>query len=158
LTAVKRVNPVVKFSAAVKEDVPAITALLTAADLPHEDFAGHLEHFLVARVGSRIVGAVGFELHGTEALLRSMVVAPEMRGGGLGGRMVAALTDEARRAGVSRFYLLTMTAEGFFAKREFQKISRESAPAVIAGTKEFNSLCPVSAVCMMRSLETVGRP
>jgi hypothetical protein len=26
-------------------------------------------------------------------------------------------------------------------------------PAAIAGTREFNSLCPVSAVCMTRSLE-----
>jgi amino-acid N-acetyltransferase len=143
----------IEISAAGPKDVPAITALLRAADLPHEDFADHLGHFLVARHAGAVAGAIGFELHGSDALLRSLVIAPDLRGAGLGGRLVEQLAAAARTQGVKRFFLLTMTAEEFFAKRGFQKADRRSVPAAIAGTKEFNSLCPVSAICMTRTME-----
>jgi amino-acid N-acetyltransferase len=155
---VKRVAPAVEFSAAAQKDVPAIAALLREADLPHEDFADHLESFLVARRGSEVVGAIGFELHGADALLRSLVVAPALRGGGLGSRLLDRLTAAAPAKRVKRFFLLTTTAESFFAKRGFHKVARQTVPAGIAATKEFNSLCPVSAVCMTRSLETGRQP
>jgi amino-acid N-acetyltransferase len=155
---VKRITPAVEISAAAQKDISAITALLRAADLPHTDFRDHLQHFLVVRRGSEIVGAIGFELHGADALLRSLVVAPTLRGAGLGGGLVNQLTKAARAKEVERFFLLTTTAEAFFAKRGFRKIGRETVPASIAGTKEFNSLCPVSAVCMMRNLKTAGQP
>ena len=154
----KCITPAVEISAAAQKDISAITALLRAADLPHTDFADHLQHFLVVRRGSEIVGAIGFELHGADALLRSLVVAPTLRGAGLGGGLVNQLTRAARAKGVERFFLLTTTAEAIFAKRGFRKIGRETVPAGIAGTKEFNSLCPVSAVCMMRNLKTAGQP
>jgi amino-acid N-acetyltransferase len=133
-------------------DEPAIRALLRAAELPHEDFAAHLAHFLVARQGGAVVGAVGFELHGCDALLRSLVVEPSQRDGGLGDRLVRELATVARRAGVTRFYLLTTTAEGFFVRRGFAKIARELVPAAIAATPEFRSLCPASAVCLARDV------
>ena len=139
-------------AAAGPDDVPAIAALLREAALPHDDFAGHLAHFLVVRRAGRVVGAVGFERHGRAALLRSLVVAPARRGAGLGGRLVSRLTAEARRSGIQRFYLLTTTAESFFARRGFRKVARQSVPAAIAATREFKSLCPVSAVCMTRPL------
>jgi amino-acid N-acetyltransferase len=160
MTTMKRVTitPVVEITAAGPKDVPAITALLRAADLPDQDFADHLEHFLVARRAGEVVGAIGFELHGADALLRSLVVALELRGAGLGGRLVEQLTAAAQARGVKRFFLLTMTAEAFFAKRGFQKADRRSVPAAIAGTKEFNSLCPVSAICMTRAVEAAIVP
>ena len=155
---VKRVTPAVEISAAAQNDVPSITSLLCEADLPNEDFADHLQHFLVVRRGSEIVGAIGFELHGADALLRSLVVAPALRGAGLGVRLVEQLTAAALSQGVTRFFLLTTTAEAFFAKRGFHTVARQTVPADIAGTKEFNSLCPVSAVCMTRSLEAARPP
>jgi N-acetylglutamate synthase-like GNAT family acetyltransferase len=155
------VNPVaapVELSAALPEDVPAIAVLLREAGLPDEDFADHLAHFLVARRRGEIVGAVGFEHHGGDALLRSLVVAPALRDAGLGGRLVDRLIAEARAGGVKRFLLLTTTAERFFAKRGFDRTARQTVPEAIAATKEFNSLCPVSAVSMTRNLETDHHP
>jgi amino-acid N-acetyltransferase len=140
------------------DDGPAIAALLREAELPHQDFATHLAHFLVARRGDEVVGAVGFELHGRDALLRSLVVAPAHRGAGLGGELVDRLAAEARRRGGKQFYLLTTTAEAFFARRGFRKIARPAVPAFIAGTKEFNSLCPSSAICMTRAVEAAEAP
>jgi amino-acid N-acetyltransferase len=150
---VKPITAAIAISAALPGEAPAIASLLRDADLPHEDFADHLANFLVARREGGVVGAVGCELHGWDALLRSLVVAPAHRGTGLGGELVERLAAEARRRGVKRFYLLTTTAEEFFARRGFQKIARQAVPAVIAGTKEFNRLCPSSAVCMTRAGE-----
>ena len=151
---VKPAADTIAISAAAPEDAAAIAALLREAELPHEDFAGHLAHFLVARRAGAVVGAVGYERHGRSALLRSLVVAPALRGNGLGDRLVRRLAAVARRDGVTRFYLLTTTAEAFFARRGFKKIARPAVPAAIAATREFNSLCPVSAVCMTRALAT----
>lgn len=145
-------DPII-IEAARPADEPAIRALLRQAGLPHEDFAGHLANFLVARQDGAVTGAVGFERHGDEALLRSLVVAPGWQGDGLGGALLRRLEDEAQRQGVRYFYLLTNTAEHFFAKRWFQKIDRSTVPPAIAATPEFSHLCPASSICMRRTVK-----
>jgi amino-acid N-acetyltransferase len=155
---VKTVDAPAVISAATPADAAAIAALLRAADLPHADFAAHLADFLVARRGGAVIGAVGLERHGGHALLRSLVVAPAQRGAGLGGRLVDRLEGRARYLGVRRFYLLTTTAEAFFARRGFRRIARSRVPAAITATCEFRSLCPVSAVCMARAVTPAARP
>ena len=137
-------------AAAAAADAAAIATLLREAGLPHEDFAAHLEHFLVAREEEVIVGAVGAEVHGPDALLRSLVVAPTRRGAGLGTRLVAALERAAAAWGVERWWLLTTTAEAFFVARGFRVTLRTDAPASIAQTEEFRGLCPSVAVCLRR--------
>jgi amino-acid N-acetyltransferase len=144
-------NPVL-IETARPADETAIRALLRQAGLPHEDFTAHLADFLVARQDGTVVGVVGYEKHGTDALLRSLVVAPAARGAGLGDRLVLELTAAARRQGVARFHLLTTTAADFFVRRGFGRIARNSVPAAIAATPEFQGLCPASAVCLTREL------
>ena len=139
-----------RISAAAPADAPAIRALLRAAGLPDEDFADHLAQFLVARRTGAVVGAVGCELHGRDALLRSLVVAPAARGAGLGGRLVERLADAAARRGATRFFLLTTPAAEFFTRRGFVKVGRAQVPPAIAATREFDRLCPVSATCLTR--------
>jgi amino-acid N-acetyltransferase len=134
------------------DDAQDIAALLRAAGLPHEDFAAHLTNFLVAREAGTVVGAIGYERHGADALLRSLVVAPGQRSRGLGDRLVRELAARARAAGVRRFFLLTTTAERFFAARGFTRIERAAVPPAVAATEEFRSLCPASAACMTRSV------
>lgn len=141
-----------ELSPARPADEAAIRALLREAGLPDEDFAAHLAHFLVVRSGEALLGAVGYERHGADGLLRSLVVAPAARGGGLGGRLVAELTKRARAAGLSRFYLLTTTAEAFFRSRGYTRVERAAVPAAVAATPEFQSLCPASAVCLVREI------
>jgi N-acetylglutamate synthase-like GNAT family acetyltransferase len=143
---------------AVPADAAAIGALLRAAGLPAEDFADHLAHFLVARRGDAVVGAVGCELHGADALLRSLVVAPAERGAGLGGRLVDRLAAAVRRRGARQFYLLTTTAEAFFGRRGFRRIDRAQVPPALGATREFQSLCPASAVCLARPVTPAARP
>ena len=132
-------------------DAPAIAALLREAELPHEDFAPHAPHFLVARdVNQHVVGAIGAEVYGADALLRSFVVAVKHRSAGVGRKLLEAIEHAAADWGVERWWLLTTTAEGYFAARGFQRTPRAAVPAMIAATGEFRELCPSVATCLFR--------
>lgn len=141
----------ITIEAATPAEVPAIAGLLRAAELPSEDFAPHVAHFLVARTANReVVGAVGAEVCGEAALLRSLVVAEAWRRSGLGGRLVGELERAAGAWGVRRWWLLTTTAVTFFAQRGFRVGVREEAPAAILATGQFNGGCCRSALCLTR--------
>lgn len=134
-------------------EFPAVIALLASANLPIEDLTEeHCEHFFYIGPGISPNGLVGLELFGDVALLRSLVVAESRRGHGDGSRLLAHAESHARDRGVQRVYLLTTTAEKFFASRGYQPVARESAPPAIRASKEFSGICPASAVFMAREL------
>lgn len=134
-------------------DLDPLIALLEASDLPAEDLTQrHLEYFRVCRMEGRPVAAIGLEVHGVAGLLRSLVVAPPVRGRGLGRALVRHLEDHAAEHGIDALYLLTTTADAFFARLGYRVIERIAVPPVIAATDEFARLCPSSAVCMTRAL------
>ncbi len=141
-----------RITAATPRDAAAIRTLLRSAGLPDEDFADHLAHFLVARRHGAVVGAVGFERHGRAALLRSLVVAPAMRGSGLGAALTERIAADAAAAGVRMLYLLTTTAPTYFPRLGFEVIERAALPAELAGSEELKGACPASAVAMQRPL------
>ena len=123
-------------------DAAAIAALLREAELPGDDLAAHLRHFVVARdEAGNVIGAVGAEVHAPDALLRSFVVASAHRGGGVGARLLAALEAAAEGWGVQRWWLLTTTAEAYFKARGFDVVRRSSAPMAIRQTGQFNGGC-----------------
>lgn len=131
----------------------AAVKLLAAAQLPTEDLtAGHCEQFFFTGSPSEPTGLVGLELFGNVALLRSLVVAAGRRGTGEGAALLKHAEDHARAEGVLTLYLLTTTAESFFAKHGYQRSARESAPAAIRATREFAGICPASSAFMMRRL------
>ncbi len=134
-------------------DAPAILELLRQADLPTSDLhAQSWLHFVVARVDQRVVGAIGLEPHGHLALLRSLVVHPDLQGGGLGRQLVAEARHLARQLSLRELWLLTTTAESFFAPEGFIRVVREDTPPAIRQSAEFCSLCPDSAAVMQLRL------
>lgn len=135
------------------QDLPAVLALLEEADLPTQDItSGHLGDFLVAAGGQSILGTIGLERYGENALLRSLVVRQESRFTGLGKQLVDSIEEHAQRTGVRTLYLLTTTAADFFARRGYEVIERSAAPSALQKTAEFSSLCPSQATCMRRDL------
>ncbi len=62
-----------------------------------------------------------------------------------------ALAD-ARAAGAREAWLLTETAESFFAGIGWARASRDAAPAAVAASVEFTSACPATAIAMRRPL------
>jgi amino-acid N-acetyltransferase len=107
---------------------------------------------LVARAGGRVVGAVGLERYGAYGLLRSLVVAPVVRGQGLGRALTEGLTAAARRRGLRSLFLLTETAASFFASRGFRRIPRDEAAPMVGASVEFTTVCCRSATCMRLDL------
>jgi amino-acid N-acetyltransferase len=135
-------------------DAPAIWALLAASDLPTSDLTpALLEDFLVQRQGSSVVAVGGLEWAGGDVLLRSVAVARTVRGGGAGKAMVAALEHRARQRGAKVIYLLTNTADRYFAALGYRHVAREIAPGGIRQTAQFAGLCPASSAFMAKVLE-----
>jgi amino-acid N-acetyltransferase len=137
----------IELSLATAQDEPAIRALLAAAALPVDDVAVGAQEYVVAREGGALVGCVGLEPRGDDALLRSFAVVPARRGGGLGTRLFERVVERARERGIATAYVLTTTAERFCLAHGFERISRAEVPARIAATSQFRTLCPTTAAC-----------
>jgi amino-acid N-acetyltransferase len=133
-----------------------VKALLAECDLHSADITDEmLRDFLVARKGDRIVGVIGLEVVGTDALLRSLAVAETFRSQGVATMLVEAVQRYARSQRLTMLYLLTLTAERFFTRQGFEHTARDGAPAGIRATREFQSLCPETAVCMRKRIHPI---
>jgi amino-acid N-acetyltransferase len=142
----------VQYSPADAADLQSVSELLAINGLPSTDIAQHLQHFVVAKLHGEIVAVAGIEVHAPDALLRSVCVRAAQRGRGMAVRACELLEAHARNLGVTRLYLLTTTARGYFEQRGFEVCPRAAAPAAIRATAEFASLCPATATCMTRQL------
>jgi amino-acid N-acetyltransferase len=134
-------------------DFAGVIGLLQAAELPTAGLQPALSDFLVAEDHGSIVGAIGLEVYGDRALLRSAVVDPGRRNSGLGTDLVEGLLERARVRGVREIFLLTTTAERYFPRFGFRPIARSEVALAVRASEEFRGACPDSAVAMHRVLE-----
>jgi amino-acid N-acetyltransferase len=137
---------------AEEADLERVLGLIREAGLPVAGVAEWFEHFVVAEVGSQVVGAAGIEHYGASALLRSVVVRPDWKGKRLGVALVAAALERAGEAGAREAYLLTTTAERWFPRLGFVVTQRNEVPEAVRSSVEFVEACPASAVVMRREL------
>jgi N-acetylglutamate synthase-like GNAT family acetyltransferase len=133
-------------------DLVAVRDLLRAARLPVADIAEHLGRFLVIEVAGTVVAAGGFEAHGEDVLLRSLVVSPTHRRLGIARRLTTELLAQAAAGGARRAWLLTDSATGLFAGCGFAPADRAVAPRAIRSTRQFTTLCSEAATLMTREL------
>jgi arsenate reductase len=138
----------IRFRPSLPADWPSIRELLARARLPSEDLAAGKQEFVLAVLDGRLAGCIGLETLDGVALLRSFAVDPSMRSGGLGRALFDRLVELARSRHVGTLYLLTTTAQGFFARVGFRRIDRQTVPPAIASTTELGGLCPSTATCM----------
>ena len=127
-------------------------AMLEAEGLPAGDLDEPDVQLFVFLRGGDLVGFGGLELHGVDALLRSVVVEPTQRRAGVGRAIVEATLAEARRLGATRAFLLTTMSESYFRRLGFSSIDRALAPEVILSTRQAAGLCPSSAMLMAKGL------
>jgi amino-acid N-acetyltransferase len=118
-------------------DVAAIVALIdlnvpSGELLPRtaEFVALHIEHFLVAESQGRIVGCVHLEEYAPSlAEVRSLAVAPEMQGSGVGAALTAALERLARVRGYATVFAVSNSGEFFrrhgYEERHIPELDRE---------------------------------
>ncbi len=133
------------------DEMDTVARLIEAAGLPLDGFGSVPTEVFVARTADGIVGTAALEAHAGHALLRSVAVAAELRGTGVGSALVAAAEDHAATAGLEGPYLLTETAADFFSGRGYSIIPRDGGPQPIMASVEWASACSESAVPMVRT-------
>lgn len=142
----------IAITSAEGRDHDRVGVLVRGAGLDPAGLEDHWRTVLVARSGRDVVGCAGLELYGTDGLLRSVAVAAELRGLGLGLRLTEAAIALARDRGLRAVYLLTETAEGFFPRFGFRTITRAEVPDAVKRSIEFTTMCPASAPVMVLAL------
>jgi len=130
----------VTLTPALPGDLHTILDLVRAVHLPPEGIAETIAYFWVAREGERIIGTVGLEVYDDLAFLRSLAVTPARQHTGLGSALtetaLAYLTTRQFRA----VYLLTTTAETFFARHDFYLLVRDEVPTSAQQSVEFQGV------------------
>ena len=123
--------------------------LLSRARLPIEGLEEQFPTaFVLAERQGAIVGVAGLERYDDLGLLRSVVVAEQSRGSGVGRRLVRNRLDAATTAGIRRVFLLTTTAGSYFERLGFVPTERSKVPPPLALSVEFAHACAASATCL----------
>lgn len=121
----------VRIRPAREEDIPQIVALVNgyAAQnlmLPRspEEVRRTLKTWVVAEAEGRVVGCAALaRLSPDLAEIRSLAVAPEFNGRGIGGRLVQTLVAAAREEGIKQVAALTLRPS-FFERLGFEVVDR----------------------------------
>lgn len=94
-----------------------------------EDAYNLLQSFLVAQDDDgRVVGCVAVATTWADlAEIKSLAVAPDVQGRGVGSLLMRAAIEDARRLGVKRLFALTF-AKDFFARHGFEVMDRSALP------------------------------
>jgi len=136
------------------DDFGQIKALLMDCNLPTQDLVlEYLPQFLLLQDEGQLIGVVGLDVKHSVGLLRSLAVQAKFRGRGLGSQLVHDAESYAATIGVQMLYLLTTTAAQFFASLGYTETNRQQVPAAIQATAEFATICPSSAVCMVKRVK-----
>ncbi len=131
-------EPPVAVRRAVTADVPAIRRLIDtySADGRLLDKATvtlyeDVPEFWVAERAGRVVACGALHVMWQDlAEIRTLAVEPELRGHGIGARIVRELLADARRLGVQRVFVLTFETE-FFARFGFEEIDGAPVPPAV---------------------------
>ncbi len=128
------------------------SALLQSFSLPLDDLQeSHLLLFKFTR-NEISIGCFGLEQIGTKGLLRSVALLPQYHHCGLGVQMTKMAMDRARLLGITELFLFTLDKEKFFTTMGFAPVSKDQLPPEIISTREFQELCPDSAISMKTAL------
>ena len=137
-------------------DKAKVLDLLNGSELPTEDLTDEkMKNFMVARcIDHGIIGVIGIEMYQENGLLRSLAVHPAYRKKGVGSCLTRKIESLAMQKGLKTVYLLTATAADFFSKIGYEVTQRKKVPKSIEQTEEFKNICPVSAACLFKVLDS----
>lgn len=138
--------------AATAADVADLRRLMVGSGLPAEDLEQHLRVFRVVERDGGLIACVALERHGSDGYLRSVAVAAAHRGAGLGARLTEEMQREAAAEGLRDLWLMTLSAEPFFARLGFVRLPREQSPPWLRSHDHYLTYCPAGAIVMRRPL------
>ncbi len=136
----------------VQDNIDSVKDLLRRAGLPLEDIDEHLSDFITAEYDGRIVGVIGLEACGKVGLLRSLAVDVGYRSRNIGSHLVKEMIGYTQNLKIEKLLLITTTARDYFEKFGFAMVDRENVPSEVKNTRQFQGICPVSAICMEMTL------
>src|SRR5262245_33232278 len=115
---------------------------LVKAGLPADDLADPKSLFWrFETVADVPAGFGGLQIHGRDALLRSVVTLPPVRRMGIGSAIVNALEGEARALKCRSIYLVTTSEAVFFGRLGYATCARSDVPEAIRQSSHFARLC-----------------
>jgi arsenate reductase len=124
------------------QDMPTVIAMLKAEDLPCEEL--EMTIGWVAERAGAIIGHVGLELTDDAAVLRSLVVTPDIRGHGVARRLMDRAEHEAAGRDI---FLRTQSIGPWVVRRGYIQVGIDQVPPSIKRTSEFSgctcSGCPI---------------
>jgi amino-acid N-acetyltransferase len=129
-----------------------IITLLSSEKLPAGDLPATLENFLMAVQDDELIGVIGLEIYGNYGLLRSLAVKPAFRGQNIAGKLIAQIETLTASKGLKAIFLLTETATDYFARKGYEKITRNDVPEEVQQSSEFSHVCPQSANVMKKDI------
>jgi N-acetylglutamate synthase-like GNAT family acetyltransferase len=146
-------------------DIPALADFIAAYTgdgtlLPRTraNLLAHRDEFLVLSDRDELAGCGALQIVDAHlAEIRSLAVRPDLRGHGLGGRLLDALMARAQARHIHRVFCLTRKVE-FFAHHQFDIVAKENFPHKIWSDCR---LCPrrlhCDEVAMQRILHVPAR-
>jgi amino-acid N-acetyltransferase len=137
---------------ATLEDLQDVLNLLETAKLPTAGVKDHIQNFMLEFHKNTLLGCAGLEIYEQAGLLRSVAVSASKRSNGVGSRLVKSILEHARTQQLSSIFLLTQTAENYFPRFGFKRVSRPEIPASLQASEELRGACPDTAVVMMLEL------
>jgi N-acetylglutamate synthase-like GNAT family acetyltransferase len=118
-------------------DVFELSVFLGLADLTLSGLDDPRVHLWIqVDADGRIEGSTGFELAGTNALIRSVAVAPSLRGQGLGSELAMFALERAAEIGAERAWLFSRRSGPFWQKLGFEQADRDKLVAALGRTHQ----------------------
>jgi len=116
-------------------DTAAVLACLQSCDLTLAGVGTPDLHLSVleTRTG-QTVGVTGYEAAGAHALIRSVAVAPSLRGNGLGAMLAEVAFDQATSGGAEQLWLFSRRSGAFWQRLGFRLTPTDDLVAVLPHT------------------------
>jgi len=129
-----------KLVRATNAEIAEISEFLSIADLTLSGLESTSVHLWISRdeTTGRIFATTGYESSedGQHALIRSVAVAPELRGGGIGLDLAEFAMDRAVEAGAKQAWLFSRRSGPFWQKAGFSSADTKDLAVALASTHQ----------------------
>jgi N-acetylglutamate synthase-like GNAT family acetyltransferase len=130
-----------------------LKAALAKARLPSDDVRAEGPLFWRFLTEDNVpAGFGGLEIHGQDALLRSVVILPPLRRRRIGAGIVRILEAEARALGARTIWLKTAAAALFFERLGYSACPANDVPKAIRASREFRAVSGPTGTAMTKRL------
>lgn len=131
-----RINGELRGEPLPSDEIDAFRFALIAANLPADDIAATGVQPFRFEGNVKPVGYGALEVYGSAVLLRSIIVATDARGEGVGRAITEWLLAHAGALGARRAFLFTTNARDYFEGLGFEVVDRSKAPQSILTARQ----------------------